>query len=118
MRELIGAIPDGTYSFDDQLDECGTEHGADQGRGRVTVAGDEITVDFSRRPQMPLALNSDINYTRAYRYLPSRCSPTRVPQNAGMLRPINVMAREGSFFNPRESAPSGGRAINQSGSSR
>jgi len=34
-------------------------------------------------------------------------------KNAGVIRPIHVKAREGSFFNPKEPAASGGRAIVQ-----
>ena len=67
MRELIGAIPDGRYSFEDWLDECGTECGPIKVAVDIDVAGDEITVDFSRSSdQVPVALNSYINYTRAY----------------------------------------------------
>jgi N-methylhydantoinase B len=35
------------------------------------------------------------------------------PQTEGNMRPITVTAREGSFFNPRFPAPSGGRAVLQ-----
>jgi N-methylhydantoinase B len=79
------------------------------------VAGDEITVDFSRSSdQVPVALNSYINYTRAYSLFAVKVfTDALLPQNGGVIRPIHVRAREGSFFNPREPAPSGGRAIIQ-----
>jgi N-methylhydantoinase B len=81
----------------------------------VEVAGDEITVDFSRSSdQVPVALNSYINYTRAYTLFAIKVfTDALLPQNGGVIRPIHVKAREGSFFNPREPAPSGGRAIIQ-----
>ena len=37
----------------------------------------------------------------------------QLPHNEGGVRPIKVIAREGSFFNPRFPAPSGGRAAIQ-----
>src|SRR5204863_4426004 len=67
MRELIRAIPDGRYSFEDWLDACGAECGPIKVAVDVDVTGEEITVDFSRSSdQVPVALNSYINYTRAY----------------------------------------------------
>lgn len=115
MRELIGAIPDGRYSFEDWLDECGTECGPIKVAVDIDVAGEEITVDFSRSSdQVPVALNSYINYTRAYTLFAVKVfTDALLPQNGGVIRPIHVKAREGSFFNPREPAPSGGRAIIQ-----
>ncbi len=115
MRELIGAIPDGRYSFEDWLDECGDECGPIKVAVDIDVAGEEITVDFSRSSdQVPVALNSYINYTRAYTLFAVKVfTDALLPQNGGVIRPIHVRAREGSFFNPREPAPSGGRAIIQ-----
>src|SRR5262245_4684552 len=115
MRELIAAIPDGRYSFEDWLDPCGEECGPIKVAVDIDVAGDEITVDFSRSSdQVPVALNSYINYTRAYTLFAIKVfTDALLPQNGGVIRPIHVKAREGSFFNPREPAPSGGRAIIQ-----
>ena len=115
MRELIAAIPDGRYSFEDWLDECGDECGPIKVAVDIDVVGEEITVDFSRSSdQVPVALNSYINYTRAYTLFAVKVfTDALLPQNGGVIRPIHVKAREGSFFNPREPAPSGGRAIIQ-----
>ena len=115
MRELIGAIPDGRYSAEDWLDACGQECGPIKVAVDIDVTGEEITVDFSRSSdQVPVALNSYINYTRAYTLFSIKVfTDALLPQNGGMIRPIHVKAREGSFFNPREPAPSGGRAIIQ-----
>lgn len=115
MRDLIRAIPDGRYSFEDWLDECGDECGPIKVAVDVEVAGDEITVDFSRSSdQVPVALNSYINYTRAYTLFAIKVfTDALLPQNGGVIRPIHVKAREGCFFNPREPAASGGRAIIQ-----
>jgi N-methylhydantoinase B len=63
---------------------------------------------------VPAAINAYINYTRAYAIFAVKvfCNALQ-PQTEGSIRPIRVTAREGSFFNPRFPAPSGGRAILQ-----
>jgi len=115
MRELIQAIPDGTYSFDDQLDDYGPGTPPIVVAVDVTVAGSSIEVDFSRSSdQVPAALNAYINYTRAYAVFAVKVfCDALLPQNDGGIRPITTKAREGSFFNPTFPAPSGGRAAVQ-----
>ncbi len=115
MRELIGAIPDGTYSFDDRLDDYGPGTPPIKVAVDVTVKGEAIEVDFSRSgDQVPAALNSYINYTRAYTVFAVKVfCDALLPQNDGGLRPISTKARAGCFFNPTFPAPSGGRAAVQ-----
>lgn len=115
MRELIRAIPDGTYSFDDRFDDYGPGTPPIEVCVDVTVAGDEVTVDFSRSSDaVPAGMNSYINYTRAYTLFAIKVfCDALMPQNDGGIRPIHAVAREGSFFNPRFPAPSGGRAAVQ-----
>ena len=112
MREALAKVPDGTYSFEDQMDDYGS------GTDPITVAVDitfekgSVTLDFSRSSeQVPAAINSYINYTRAYAVFGIKVfCDAHFPQNAGGMRPITVIAKEGSFFNPVFPAPSGGRA--------
>jgi N-methylhydantoinase B len=115
MRELISRVPDGTYSFDDQIDDCGPGDGIVKIAVDVTVKGSDIVVDFSRSSdQVPVAINSYINYTRAYTLFAVKVfADALLPQNDGAIRPIQAVAREGSFFNPTFPAPSGGRAALQ-----
>ena len=115
MRELIGDIPDGRYAFEDQLDDYGPDTPPIIVAVDVTVAGDEVEVDFSRSSdQVPAALNSYINYTRAYTMFAVKVfCDALLPQNHGGMRPIRTVAREGSFFNPKFPASSGGRAAVQ-----
>ena len=115
MRELIGEIPDGVYSFDDLLDDYGPGTEAIAVAVDVTVAGDDIEVDFSRSSDsVPAAINSYLNYTRAYTVFAVKVfSDALLPQNEGGMRPIRTVAREGCFFNPTFPAASGGRAAVQ-----
>lgn len=114
-RELLSKLPQGTYSFEDQLDDYGP--GTPPVRVAVDVTLDDkgATVDFSRSSdQVPAGLNCYINYTRAYSSFAIRIfAKIDVPNNAGVERVIKTIAREGSFFNAKFPAASGGRAAVQ-----
>lgn len=111
-RELISALPNGTFSFDDHLDDVGPGTDPVNVSVDVTIDGDTATIDFSRSSdQVPAAINCYINYTRAYGMFAMRIiAGFDVPQNAGVERVVKVVAREGCFFNAKFPAPSGGRA--------
>ncbi|MFI5032825.1 MAG: hydantoinase B/oxoprolinase family protein [Reyranellales bacterium] len=116
MRAALAKVPAGRYSFDDHLDDFGP--GTEPIRIAVDVTFDgkgQVEVDFSRSSdQVPAAINAYINYTRAYAIFAIKVFVDALqPQNEGNMRPIKVVAREGSFFNPRFPAPSGGRAAVQ-----
>lgn len=111
-RELISALPDGTFSFDDHLDDYGPGTEPINVSVDVTIDGDTALVDFSRSSdQVPAGLNCYINYTRAYGMFAMRIiAGFDVPHNAGVERVVKVTAREGCFFNAQFPAASGGRA--------
>ena len=116
MREALAAVPAGTYSFDDQMDDYGPDTEPVKFAVDITFDGEgEVELDFSRSSDaVPAAINSYINYTRAYAIFAIKVFCDALgPQNAGSTRPIKVKAREGSFFNPAFPAPSGGRAVLQ-----
>ena len=114
-RELIGKLPDGTYSFDDHLDDYGPGTEPIRVAVDVTLNDGEAVVDFSRSSdQVPAALNCYMNYTRAYASFAIRVfAGIDIPNNAGIERVIKAVAREGCFFNATWPAPCGGRAAVQ-----
>ena len=116
MREALAAVPAGTYSFEDCMDDYGPDTEPIRIAVDVTFDGKgEVELDFSRSSDaVPAAINSYINYTRAYAIFAIKvfCDALQ-PQTAGNIRPIKVTAREGSFFNPVFPSPSGGRAVLQ-----
>ncbi|MET4385366.1 N-methylhydantoinase B [Bradyrhizobium sp. F1.4.3] len=114
-RELIRAVPEGSYAFEDVLETCIPGDPLVRVAVDVTVADGEVVVDFSRSgDQVAAAINAYINFTRAHGFFAIKVfTGARLPHNEGGLRPIRVIAREGSFFNPRFPAPSGGRAAIQ-----
>ena len=116
MRKALSVVPEGKYSFEDYLDDYGP--GTEPIKMAVDVTFDgmgSVEIDFSRSSDaVPAAINSYINYTRAYALFAIKvfCN-SKEPQTEGAMRPITIKAREGCFFNPSFPAPSGGRAILQ-----
>jgi N-methylhydantoinase B len=116
MREALAKVPAGTYSFEDRMDDYGP--GTPPIRMAVDITFDgkgEVEFDFSRSSDtVPAAINSYINYTRAYAVFAIKAFCNALdPQTEGSMRPIKLKVREGSFFNPKFPAPSGGRPILQ-----
>jgi len=116
MREALANVPAGTYSFEDRMDDYGP--GTEPIRMAVDITFDgkgEVEFDFSRSSDtVPAAINSYINYTRAYAVFAIKAFCNALdPQTEGSMRPIRLKVREGSFFNPKFPAPSGGRPILQ-----
>ncbi len=111
MRQQIKAIPDGIYRADGWCD--------DDGRNRdkklpikvaVKVKGDNVTVDLTgSADQVPTAYNvpfegsTKVAVYCAFRSLLLDQAETEVyiPSNEGSFRPIEVIAPEGSIFNPK-----------------
>lgn len=116
MRAVLAEVPAGTYSFEDKMDDYGP--GTEPIRMAVDITFDgkgEVVFDFSRSSDaVPAALNSYINYSRAYAVFAIKTFCNALdPQTEGSMRPIKLKVREGSFFNPKFPAPSGGRPILQ-----
>ena len=68
MRDVLAKVPAGTYSFEDHMDDYGP--GTEPIKMAVDITFDgrgEVEFDFSRSSDaVPAAINSYINYTRAY----------------------------------------------------
>lgn len=114
-REELSKLPKGVYRFTDHFDDAGP--GTEPIRVSVAVTLDEgrIAFDFSdSSDQVGAAINSYLNYTRAYCFFAVKVfTNPNLPQNDGAIRPVEVTSRSGSFFNPNFPAPSGGRATIQ-----
>jgi N-methylhydantoinase B len=109
LRERIARIPDGKYSSEDWVEYDG--HGEDKLVRiccELTVAGDELTVDFSGSdPQYDGFGNAGWGAT--YGVMAAMVMITfahDLPMNAGILRPLTVIAgEEGTVLNPTIPAP-------------
>ena len=117
-REVIEAIPDGTYTFSDYLE---TDFGGRPGlpiriKLDLAVRGSEMVLDFSGTdPQVPLALNLATHGKRGHNMIvPALVNyfRSRVPDityNSGMMRPVGLVTPRGSLLNPEPRAPVGAR---------
>ena len=113
LRQKIAALPDGTYRNEVRLPRIpGCEEDIDI-RAAVTVDGDEVTVDYTGSSgEVGVAVNATLNMTRSYTAYPFKLAlDPEVPNNAGGLRPIRVVAPEGSVLNCRPPAATWGRTM-------
>jgi N-methylhydantoinase B len=101
-RAAITAMPDGSYSFTDWIDEDGIDDAPIPITVTVTVAGDGMVVDFAgSSPQVRGAINSPMPFTRSAVYACVRhLIGGEPPNNEGYFRPIDVRAPEASVVNP------------------
>jgi N-methylhydantoinase B len=107
MRTVIGRIPDGTYTFEDKIDDDGITAGPITIRAAVTVAGDGMTVDLTGcSPQSLGPSNATLASTcSAVFYALMATADVPVASNAGCYRPVKVMAPPGTCVNATSPAP-------------
>jgi len=115
VRAGLASIPDGTYRAEDVLEARGRELTL---RVAVTVAGDEVTIDFAgTEPQYDGNLNCPLPVTQAASYYVVRClTAPDVPASGGAFEPVTVTAPPGCVVNAR--APAAVVAGNTETSSR
>jgi N-methylhydantoinase B len=114
-RKVFGAIPNGDYSFSDYLDDA-MDGIPIRLALTMTVSGDEITIDYSDTdpqvnaafnlpafgPRHPFLAQGLINYVFS--------QDPGVQLNGAVMRPITIVAPEGSLVNPAYPAAVGVRA--------
>jgi N-methylhydantoinase B len=102
MRSEIEALPDGTYSFEDVLDDDGAGNENLPVVAEVEVAGDSVHVDFTgTAPQTDGPVNAVFAVTASATYYAVRCvTDPDIPPNHGCYRPIDIHAPEGTIVNP------------------
>jgi N-methylhydantoinase B len=95
MRANIAALPDGTYSCDDFLDNDGVTDEPLRIALDLTIAGDTMRLDFSRSaPPCDGPLNIARSTAIACCYVALKHIFTEVPANAGCLAPIDFVIPE------------------------
>ncbi len=100
-RRLISRIPPGEYTFADYLDDDGIGTQPVLIRATLRIHGDRATVDFSgSAPQQRGSINAVYAITLSAVHYVFRCLlGLDVPNNAGCLEPIEVIAPPGSVVN-------------------
>jgi len=100
-RLAIRAIPDGVYDGEDFLDDDGVHDRPIRIAVTIRIHGDAAEVDFSKSdPQVAGSVNSVFAITAsAVFYVFRTLVETPIPSNAGGMRPIRIVAPEGSIVN-------------------
>ena len=101
-RQTILGIPDGTYHVLDYMDDDGLTDEPVPIAVTITVAGDEMSIDFSgTSPQRPGCINAPVAVTVSACLYVVRCLLTeQAPANQGCLRALNINAPRGTLVNP------------------
>jgi N-methylhydantoinase B len=122
MRVFLQRVPQGTYSAEDFLDNDGVSDNPVKitvkltfkrsARGRVSV----VTVDFSGSdPQVEGSVNAVEAITYSACFYVFRCLlADDVPATAGLMRPIQVIAPEGTIVNAKPPAAVAGGNVETS----
>ena len=103
VRAGIREIPDGVYTFEDFLEFNDAKETLIPIRVSITVAADEITLDFSgTASQVRGSLNCRRPTVEACAYYVIKCLvDPGLPPNSGAHRPIRVIVPEGSLLHAR-----------------
>ena len=107
FREAIAALPDGRYEAVERSDNDCFGPADVHVDVAVTVAGDQLTVDFTGTcDQIRGFKNSSLanTYSAVYVGLSSFFDPD-LPRNEGAHRAVEIVAPEGSVLNARPPAP-------------
>jgi len=95
MRAAIASLPDGTYRFDDVLDNDGISAARQTVALDLTIEGDRMVLDFSRSsPPTQGPVNISTATSIAACYVALKHVFAEVPANAGCLRPIDFIMPE------------------------
>ncbi len=110
-RIAIADLPDGSYDFEDYMDDDGAGGGRVRIKTCVTVKGDRILFDFTGTdPQnkgphncVPCALKATVYYAMM------SILDNTIPANSGFFDSIEIKAEPGSFVWAQEPAPTSDR---------
>jgi N-methylhydantoinase B len=116
IRSEIAKVPDGTYYGEAASDDDGTELDVPVWvRCAVTVAGDEMTLDFSGSDKQRKGfVNNTLpsTYSRASAGSFLFFDPALADfHNEGSMRPVHIVAPEGSVVNAKYPATVGGSPV-------
>lgn len=112
IRAVIGDLTDGTYCFEDLVDDDGVSRKDIRICLTITVKGDEIEFDFDGTdPQVEGNNNVTVaGLQAACLYALKVLLDPECPQNHGLLDPVTIKAPEGSVVNAAFPAASAARA--------
>jgi N-methylhydantoinase B/oxoprolinase/acetone carboxylase alpha subunit len=110
MRAELEAIPDGTYTFSDAIEDDGITDRAYPIELTLTIAGGDVIADFTgSAPQAVGPVNAIFAVTASaiYNAFLHLTDPT-IPRNEGCYRPFTIIAPPGTIVNCAFPAPVAG----------
>ena len=112
-RKSIAAMPDGSWTFSDFVDNDGFDDVPIKIVATVTKQGEQIAVDFTgTSAQCRGAIQPVFATTKAMVYAVLRSVlGGDIPNTSGYFRAVSVGAPEGTFVNPIPPAPVAARAL-------
>lgn len=112
MREGVAQIPDGTYHFEDVMDDDGLGTVDIPIKVKIDVAGDRIHFDFTgTSPQVAGNINVTLNATQAsVAYCLKALLDPEIPNNEGVLEVCEIACPKGTLLNCSPPAPVAARA--------
>ena len=115
-RHQLKQLPDGIYSYCDNLDDDGFDSGPVPICVKIQISGDQAVVDFTDSAgQQKGSINAVKAITISAVYYVFRCLiGLDVPNNAGCLIPVQVVAPKGSIVNADKPSPVAGGNVETS----
>jgi len=106
-RMAVSEIPDGRWTAEGAIDDNGVDDTPVKVQLTVTVEGDEMTMDTTGSAvQQTGPINCPLPSTESVcRIIFKMITTPDYPNNEGFFRPLNVIAPQGSIFNPEPPAP-------------
>jgi N-methylhydantoinase B/oxoprolinase/acetone carboxylase alpha subunit len=106
MRAAIRQLPNGVFRFTDYLDNDGVSSEPVRIEVAISIRNDAVEVDFTgSSPQAAGSVNANYAIAVSATAYVFRCLLAEdVPYTAGLLRPIRVIAPEGTVVNARPPA--------------
>ena len=105
-RAVLAEVPDGTYAAESELEGDGVQDDDVRIAVAVTVAGDELEIDFEGTADaVPGNVNCPLAVTRSACFFALRVLlDADVPANSGAYAPVRVRAREGCLVHAQRPA--------------
>ncbi|MFN3143777.1 MAG: hydantoinase B/oxoprolinase family protein [Paracoccaceae bacterium] len=109
LRAEVAALPDGSWTAEDYLDNDGISDTALKIRVTLTVKDDRLTLDFTGTAPVALGpINIARPTTIACVYVAIKHIFPSLPANAGVMRPIDIVVPDGSLLAAEFPKPTGG----------
>ncbi len=107
MEALIQEIPDGSYYFEDYLDDDGLNKDPIALRLRLHVSGSQVELDFrDSAPQVQTGLNAVRAVTcAAVYYVFFSLARGEIPANEGAFVPLRILTKPGTVLDAKPPAP-------------